>query len=99
MTKAERLFNKNYYECKKHIKVWGFEGVGFNVLECDENDLLPTRTLNAIQKLIDKQWKHFEMCKKLNISINDLELKKQALEMLQITLSNQRKVNEEWKAI
>lgn len=59
MTKAERLFNKNYYECKKHIKVWGFEGVGFN----------------------------------------DLELKKQALEMLQITLSNQRKVNEEWKAI
>ena len=26
-------------------------------------------------------------------------IKKQALEMLQITLSNQRKVNEEWKAI
>lgn len=99
MTKAERLFNKNYFVCKRHIENWGFEGIGFNVLECDENDLLPTRTLNAIQKLIDKQYKHCEVCRKLNVSIKDIELKEQALEMLQITLNNQRRVNEEWKAI
>lgn len=99
MTKAERLFKKNYFACKRHIEFWGFKGIGFGTLECDENDLLPTRTLNDIQKQIDKQRKHLEMCRKLNVGIDEIELKEQALEMVQITLDNQRRVNEEWKAI
>lgn len=95
MTKAERLFKKNYYACKRHVEYHGFNGIGFATLECEDDDLLPTRTLNDIQKYIDSERKHLERCIQFGVGEN-IEFKMQALEMLQITLDNQRKVNKKW---
>lgn len=98
MTKAERLFKKNYYACMNHIMNFGYtEGVGFNTLECDDDDLLPTRTLNDVQKQIDRQRRQIETWKRLHIREDDnYDLEEQTLAMLQITLDNQRKVNAKW---
>lgn len=96
MTKAERLFKKNYYACKRHVEYHGFNGIGFATLECEDDDLLPTRTLNDIQKHIDRQRKQLEIRRRLNGDYEDAEIWEDALEMLQLTLDNQRKVNKKW---
>ena len=97
-TKAHRLFRKNFVACLRHVEDWGFEGIGFGGIDCEENEIVPTRTCNDIQKLIDDRRKHYEMCEKLGVAVENLETKKQALEMLQITLDNQRRNNAKFAA-
>ena len=92
MTKAERLFNRNYRACRKYVECWGFEGIGFNGIDCEDDESVPTRTCNAIQKYIDSQRKHLERCIQFGIGEN-IEIKMQAVAMLQITLDNQRRHN------
>lgn len=95
MTKAERLFDKNYRLCRKHIKAWGFEGIGFSGIECEDNETVSIRTCNDIQKLIDKERKSIE--RKIKLGIEGIELQQNAIEMLQLTLDNQRKHDKEFK--
>lgn len=96
-TKAERLFFRNYAMCRRHIEHWGFEGIGFSGIDCDETETTPTRTCNAIQKQINGMRRHLEKCVQFGIGEN-IEIKMQALEMLQITLDNQRKSNARFAA-
>ena len=97
-TKAQRLFLKNFIICRRHVESWGFEGFGFMGIDCEENETVPTRTCNDIQKLIDGRRKHYEVCENLGVAVENLETKKQALEMLQITLDNQRRNNAKFAA-
>lgn len=97
-TKAQRLFHKNFAACLRYVERWGFEGIGFTGVDCEENETVPTRTCNDIQKLIDVRRKHYEACENHGITVENLETKEQALEMLQITLDNQRRNNAKFAA-
>lgn len=99
MTKAKRLFDRNYRICRKHIEDWGYEeNAGYSGIECEDTEGVPTRTCNDIQKLIDKERKHIELDVKLEvIDTEKAEFLTQALNMLQATLNNQRRHNEEFK--
>ena len=92
MTKAERIFNDTYRQCRIYVKHWGVQKengktVGFNSLETE--DVTCKRTWNAIQKCIDKEIKHLEFHFNHNfISEEEYRFYSNALEMVQGTLDN-----------
>lgn len=97
MTKAEKIFDSTYYECRVHIKNWGpqyndnGDQIGFNGVITDES--VSTRTLNAIQKLLDRERKTVERYESLGVAEAErIILLKNALGMVQATLDNSRKV-------
>lgn len=102
MTKAEKIFKDTYTECRKNAKSWGFRynpdgrPVGFNSLVTEE--VVYTRTLNDVQKFIDRERKDLARDEKLNVLDADrLNLLKYALDMVQVTLDNNRKSNEDFE--
>lgn len=90
MTKAEKIFNETYTECRLHARTWGCErsengkAIGFNKLATEE--ATSRRTWNAIQKLIDKERERIEFDKRLGIDVR--EVVEFGLEMVQETLNN-----------
>lgn len=94
MTKAEKLFNENFRLCRNHVRNHGFENIGYASLE-DNGEKITTRTINDIQKLIDKERKEIERGKKLGVDVS--EARKNGLEMLQITLNNHREHDKQFK--
>ena len=96
MSKAERIFRSTYTECRLNAKTWGFRynpdgrPVGFNSMITEER--VCVRTLNDIQKYIDSERHSLEIDEKLGVTADDrLNLRKYALEMVQVTLDNNRK--------
>ena len=96
MTKAERIFTDTYTACRVHVKAWGFERnadgrpIGFNSLETEE--VTTRRTWNAIEKLIKAEGKNIERSEKYGvIDTAKAEMKKFALDMVQVTLENEIK--------
>lgn len=101
MTKAEKIFKDTYTECRLHAKAWGFErqadgrAIGFNRLATEEATC--RRTFNAIQKLIDKEAKNIELNKRL-LGEDDYTARCEfALEMVQETLNNAIRNEEEFQ--
>ena len=101
MTKAEKIYISTYYECMRHISAWGFdESARFNRL-CTE-DTVCTRTLNAIDKLIDREWKKVEHLERFTLKhpgedverdtelLNSYKIRKQALTMTRNTVDGER---------
>lgn len=103
MTKAEKIFTDTRFECRQHIKTWGYEeNVGFNRLTTE--DLISIRTCNDVQKIIDSKRHGIQIDRKLNVSTPEkLDEEESIINMVQITLSNSRKniekFNEELKTI
>ena len=93
-TKAQKIFTDTYAECRIHIKDWGFErnqngkAIGFNRLYTEE--VVSTRTCNAIEKLIYGEKKMLEFDHEIGIADDWTALCEQALEMVESTLENQR---------
>ena len=102
MTKAEKIFNDTYTECRLHAKTWGFERtpegkvIGFNRLATEETTC--RRTFNAIQKLIDNEAKRIGFSKKHFGEDEHTALREYALEMVQETLNNAIRTEEEFEA-
>lgn len=99
MTKAERIFHKTRFECKQLFKNYGFNynpngnPVSFDGLIYDENDIIYVRTINAIQKIIDREKKNTQFDLRLNIIDkseydNDIYI----LDMIQVALDRQKEV-------
>lgn len=87
MTKAERIFNDTYTDCRLHIKRHGYEeNVGFNALSMSDDEAVCTRTFNAIAKLIASERKCVDIAEKYGIG--DATIKRQALNMVEATLNN-----------
>lgn len=95
-TKAERIYNATRWMCKDHLKTWGFErnpngeAVGFTFVATEES--ISTRTLNAIEKELEKDRKR----DRLNVSYEiiteeELQTREQIREMVQTTINNTRK--------
>lgn len=102
MTKAEKIFKDTYTECRLHARTWGFERtpegkvIGFNNLATEEATC--RRTFNAIQKFIDSEARRIELDKKFFGEDEDTALREYALEMVQETLNNAIRTEEEFEA-
>ena len=98
MTKAERIYLDTYLNCRYHIRTWGYEeNAGFNRLSYGDNETVCTRTFNEIQKHINKDRKTLEIDIKLGILSSDtINLNKQVLDMVQVTLNNTIKSHSEF---
>ena len=99
-TKADRIFTDIYRECRNHLKRSELKRnpdgtvVGFcNISE----EVTCRRTWNAIQKLIDKELKNLDLEEELLGTTEYYELKKNAIEMVQSTLNNTIRHEEEFK--
>ena len=99
MTKAERIFRATYAACRQSAKTWGLKynpdgrPIGFNSIFTEDDESYCTRTLNDIQKHINSERSHLRMCEKLGTMTGDkLEARKYALEMVQVTVDNSRKI-------
>lgn len=96
MTKAERIFNNTYTECRIHTKTWGMQrnpngkAIGFTGLIKRDSDTSCKRTWNAIQKLIDSKKKQVEIALKYDFGDREYyEMCSFALEMVQSSLDNE----------
>lgn len=90
MTKAERIFNDTYRECRAIIRRHGYEpNSGLNGLVMKDNETVCTRTLNAISKLLKSERQNIEMAKKLGTTLAECaQQKEDALKMVEHTLYN-----------
>ena len=96
MTKAEKIFKDTYTECRRSAQSWGFRynpdgrPIGFAGVITEE--VVYIRTLNAIQKFIDSERKTIALNEKYGVSTAErLNLLRYALDMVQVTVDNNRK--------
>lgn len=96
-TKAQRIYHSTRYDCKEHIKHWGFEGIGFNRLSYRDDESISTRTLNAVEKELERAEKNLRIDRELGVGTDEQNsLEEQVLRMVRITLENNRRSYEEW---
>ena len=108
-TKAERIFNDTYRESRIHIKRWGTErGMCWSGLIDSKEESYSTRTLNAIDKLIDAEMRKIEDFEKFTAKhpsddpehdldlLKSYELRKQALTMTRNTVEGVREREREF---
>lgn len=102
MTKAQRIFQNTWTECRIHIKEWGMEynpdgtAIGFNNLITE--DPTSTRTFNAIEKEIEKAEHLMAVDHDLGIADDWTKLCEDALKMVRSTLKNARALDAQFKA-
>lgn len=100
LTKADRIFQDTYSECRNHIRAWGMEynpdgsAIGFCNL-CSE-EVMSTRTFNAIEKLINSEARRLEFDHKFGLADERTELNENALAMVRTTLKNARELAARW---
>ena len=90
MTKAGRIYNKTRFECKQHIKAWGYEeSVGFSTVIYDDDETVCKRTLNEMTALLERAKKMLKIDVKLGvISREEAILEAQVLKMVEKTIEN-----------
>lgn len=88
MTKAERIFQDTYRECRQIIKHHGYEpNSRLNGLVMKDDETVCTRTLNAISKLLKSEQRANEIARGLEaISAERAQMNADALEMVERTL-------------
>ena len=70
MTKAERIFQKTRWMCKRSLEDYGYSenkdgtAVGFNWVASEDEGVVYKETLTALEKLLAGAWKMLEMDKK-----------------------------------
>jgi hypothetical protein len=91
MTKAERIFNATYHDCKEYIENYGTvgKGVGFNRLATEET--VCTRTINTLMKLLGAKRRDLQMAKELRaIPLEKINKKLRILDMVEATIENNK---------
>lgn len=103
MKKAERIFKDTRYACMRHIETWGYElnpngkPIGFNGLICNDTDIVYSRTINDVAQELERARRDVVLFLKYD-TINEEEATKrnQVLNMVESTLSNNRKSLEDF---
>lgn len=96
ITKAEKIFKDTKSEYRKQIEEWGIEegNVGYNRLETEL--CLCTRTLNAVQRELDKWESDLVKWEKLGLRNSEETTRDKAVaDRIQKTINNHRKHNVE----
>lgn len=96
ITKAEKIFKDTKYKYRKQIEEWGIEegNGGYNRLETEL--CLCTRTLNAVQRELDKWESDLVKWEKSGFRSNEETTRDKAVaDMIQKTINNHRKHNYE----
>ena len=103
MTKAEKIFNDTYCECRAYIRKHGLQmnpdgrPVAFGSLFTDLD--VSIRTCNDVQHFIDSEKKYLDNIEKHGIGAPESRsLKRNALAMVQATLENQVKSIRDFQA-
>ena len=97
-TKAQRIFFNTRFDCKEHIKTWGFDGNGYNRLTYGDDESICTRTLNEVERELERAEKNLEIDRKLGVGSEEQNnLEEQILKMVRVTLENNRRNYEEWR--
>lgn len=88
--KAKRIMIDTYNVCKHHIKVFGYDGVGFNRMGFATYDIIYKRTMNEMIDILN-QWKHDnEQNRKFGIiSEEEYKIESQVYDMIEKTMANQ----------
>lgn len=93
MTKAERIYRKTRFECKRHIEVWGYEeNAGFNTVIYNDNETVCKRTLNDMKHFLERARKDLAIDIKLGILTGEqAKLEEQVLNMVEKTIENTKR--------
>lgn len=96
MTKAQEIYGATRYECIKHIGTFGYElnpdgqAVGFNFVITEK--VVCTRTLNAMEKILNSERSQIKMSLKYGIiDQNRFDDRTKVLNMVESTINNTRK--------
>lgn len=90
-TKAERIFRNTYAASRNLIDEWGYtENSAWSHMDMRDDETMAMRTVNAIQKLIDREFGKLDFFAEQGMPMDNDELCRQALEMVQNTLDNER---------
>lgn len=105
MKKAEKIFEDTFTACRIHVRDFGLEfnpngeAIGFNGLITE--DVVCTRTVNAVQKLVDSKLREWDIFDKYDTNGDEGRARRdfwrQAMKMVQSTINNERKSLKEWK--
>lgn len=88
MTKAERIYNATYNECKIHLVYFG-KHTGLDKLMT--NEAVSTRTLNDVKRIIDREYERMERRKCMGQGNREvIESMLEVIGMVQSTLDNHR---------
>lgn len=98
MTKAERIYEATRRECSRHIVIWGYQtnpdgsAIGYSGLICKDSESVCTRTLNDVEKILIKERRRADNCRRLGI-LNDERYEKEThvMNMVETTIRNNRK--------
>ena len=97
MTKAERIFNDTYTECRQIVKRHGYEAYSrLSHLVMKDTEHGCTRTFNEIAKLIASERRSIVLDRQLDV-INDehAEMLTNALNMAENTLNHEIEIQKE----
>jgi hypothetical protein len=96
-TKAERIFEDTYEECRKYILRWGYQtnpdgsATGFNRLYYRDDEIVYARTINEITKILENKKRYLRTDIKLGVlSEEKARLHAQVLCMVESTINNER---------
>ena len=96
MTKAQKIFQDTWTECRIHIKDWGMkynpDGTAVGFCNMDTEEVMSARTFNAIEKEIEKAEHMMKMDHELGIADDWTKLCEDALKMVRSTLKNAREL-------
>jgi hypothetical protein len=99
-TKAQRFFDRTFYEARKHVNTWGLmtddngEIIGFQSIFSDKyNETFSTRTVNDFEKIMRAKAKDFTIWYTHTIIDKEkFDNYMMAIQMLEATVKNSRKV-------
>ena len=95
-TKAQKIFEDTKFACREHIEAWGIEEGNGGYHRLATELYLCTRTLNAVQRELDKWESDLVKWEKLGLRSNEETTRDKAVaDMIQKTINNHRKHNEE----
>lgn len=104
-TKAERIFQVTYVQCKRQMEAFGKEynpngrPISFGSVCCDDNESVSIRTLNDIQKFIDNRKGLLALDRKYGVQTEEeISDKEYILEAVQVAADSNRKSLEDFAA-
>lgn len=95
-TKAQKIFEDTKFACREHIEAWGIEEGNGGYHRLATELYLCTRTINAVQRELDKYKSDLAKWDKLGFRNNEeITHDKAVVDMIQKTINSHRKHNEQ----